>query len=163
VPILEAHSEGLQPSDPPSSANGEPASSMVQAGSRLSSRFSRYLTSLSTKPSQDPMLDYLESDTGTIPNTSTNHRRSGSNAIGQAGSSTSLAILAGNDGDGGHMEGNSYGYMEMLLEALAVMGRLGSALEVIAQRVSGEVHTLVETTLDEVEERCAACYEFDEI
>lgn len=43
--------------------------------------------------------------------------------------------------------------METLLESLAVLGRLGSALDNIAQRLSGEVFSLVETTLDEVEER----------
>ncbi len=50
-------------------------------------------------------------------------------------------------------EADSYAHMETVLEALAVLGRLGSALDTVAQRVPGEIHALVETTLDEVEER----------
>jgi hypothetical protein len=33
------------------------------------------------------------------------------------------------------------------------MGRLGQAIETIVQRVGQEMHILIETTLDEVEER----------
>lgn len=43
--------------------------------------------------------------------------------------------------------------METLLESLAVLGKLGTALDVIAQRLPGEIFTLFETTVDEVEER----------
>lgn len=50
-------------------------------------------------------------------------------------------------------EADSFAYMETLLESLAVLGKLGSALDNIAQRLPGEVFNLVETTLDEVEER----------
>ena len=50
-------------------------------------------------------------------------------------------------------EADSFTYMETLLESLAVLGRLGNALDNIAQRLPGEIFALVETTLDEVEER----------
>jgi len=50
-------------------------------------------------------------------------------------------------------EADSFAYMETLLESLAVLGKLGNALDSIAQRVPGEIFTLVETTLGEVEER----------
>jgi exocyst complex component 4 len=50
-------------------------------------------------------------------------------------------------------EADSFAYMETLLESLAVLGKLGNALDNIAQRVPGEVFILVETTLAEVEER----------
>lgn len=43
--------------------------------------------------------------------------------------------------------------METLLESLAVLGKLGSTLDNIAQRLPGEVFNLVETTINEVEER----------
>ena len=43
--------------------------------------------------------------------------------------------------------------METLLESLAVLGKLGTALDTIAQRLPSELFTLVESTLDEVEER----------
>jgi exocyst complex component 4 len=50
-------------------------------------------------------------------------------------------------------EADSFVYMESLLESLAVLGKLGSALDTIAQRLPGEIFSLVETTVDEVEER----------
>ena len=43
--------------------------------------------------------------------------------------------------------------METLLESLAVLGKLGSALDTVAQRLSQEIYALVESTLDEVSER----------
>lgn len=50
-------------------------------------------------------------------------------------------------------EADSFVYMETLLESLAVLGKLGTALDAIAQRLPGEIFTLFETTVDEVEER----------
>jgi exocyst complex component 4 len=50
-------------------------------------------------------------------------------------------------------EADSFTYMETLLESLAVLGKLGNALDNTAQRLPGEIFALVETTLDEVEER----------
>lgn len=50
-------------------------------------------------------------------------------------------------------EGDSFAYIETLLESLAVLGKLGSALDIVAQRLQGEIYSLVECTLDEVEER----------
>jgi exocyst complex component 4 len=43
--------------------------------------------------------------------------------------------------------------METLLESLSVLGKLGSGLDVVAQRVPSEIFALVEITLDEVSER----------
>lgn len=39
------------------------------------------------------------------------------------------------------------------MEALSVLGRLNPSLEGLAQRVSTEVHTMIQSTLDEVDER----------
>lgn len=50
-------------------------------------------------------------------------------------------------------EANSFAYMETLLESLAVLGKLGSALDNVAQRLPAEIFALVESTLDEVGER----------
>jgi exocyst complex component 4 len=103
------------------------------------------------------MLEYLETDLGDgpVPLTIT-HRRTASQTMGQSGSSHSLSsiITSGPNGDFANPEADSFGYIETLLEALAVLGRLGSALETLVQRVPGEIHGLVEATLDEVEERC---------
>jgi exocyst complex component 4 len=53
-------------------------------------------------------------------------------------------------------EADSYRYIEAVLEALFVLGKLTGALETVAQRVSTEIHHLIEATLDEVEERWVA-------
>ncbi|KAK0465001.1 exocyst complex component sec8 [Desarmillaria tabescens] len=50
-------------------------------------------------------------------------------------------------------ETDSFAYMETVLESLAVLSRLGSALDNVAQRVPNEIFALVETTLDEVSDR----------
>ena len=97
------------------------------------------------------MLDFLDADPGTVPNLSSIAR---SNTMAQAASSMSLASMAGVNADPPtNPEADSYAYMETLLEALASLGRLGSGLETLAQRMPGEIHTMVEVTLDEVEER----------
>ncbi|OCF43069.1 exocyst complex component 4 [Kwoniella heveanensis CBS 569] len=163
LPIIGPNNDVDLPPLPPStkislitspSPNGDAS---AVAGPGPSSRFSRYLNHLASKPSHDPMLDFTEADLGTTPAIPANsHSRVESNSIGQAGSHGSLASLisgSGHQNDGGNPEADSYAYMETLLEALASMGKLGAALDMVAQRVPGEIHALVETTLDEVEER----------
>ncbi|KAK4685429.1 exocyst complex component 4, partial [Tremellales sp. Uapishka_1] len=139
IPTIEPQSETAL-ENRPASINGN---GNAQAGPGPSSRFSRYLSTLAVKPSQDPALEYMGSDTG-----------SGVSRLGQAPSNGSLAsIMNGPSHDHGNPEADSYAYMEVLLESLAALGRLGSALDMVAQRVPTEIHTLVDTTLDEVEER----------
>ncbi|PWN29329.1 hypothetical protein BDZ90DRAFT_230216 [Jaminaea rosea] len=53
----------------------------------------------------------------------------------------------------GDPEADSFLYVEMLLEALARLGKLGVAMDVIHQRLPVEVHSLVETTIQEVDSR----------
>lgn len=127
------------------------------AGPGPSSRFSRYLAQLAVKPAQDPLFEYVDSDlTTAVPGSSLSRRRSAS-AMAQASSNISLVSLAvggaGHSAEGVNPEADSYAYMELLLEALAALGRLGAGLEITAQRVSSEVYALAETTLDEVEDR----------
>jgi exocyst complex component 4 len=50
-------------------------------------------------------------------------------------------------------ESDSFAYMETLLESLAVLGRLGNALDILAQRVPAEIYTLVESSVEEAAER----------
>ncbi|KAF8917620.1 Sec8 exocyst complex component-specific domain-containing protein [Mucidula mucida] len=50
-------------------------------------------------------------------------------------------------------EADSFSYLETILESLAVLGRLGSALDNVVQRVPIEVFSLVDTTLEEVSDR----------
>jgi len=103
------------------------------------------------------MLDFPDANLGSMPDSLfTSYRRSGSARTGQAASSASLASVVqvnGVSAEHANPEADSYMYMETLLEALATLGRLDSALETVAQRVPSEIHALVETTLDEVDER----------
>ncbi|ORY27686.1 Sec8 exocyst complex component-specific domain-domain-containing protein [Naematelia encephala] len=126
------------PSGTPTTANGE--ASLTFMGS--SSQFSRYLSALTVKPNREPMLDFLDT---TSPKPT----------MSQAPSNASLSGLATSvhTAEPSNPESESYSYMETLLEALATLGRLGPALENVIQRVSTEIHALVESTLDEVEER----------
>lgn len=50
-------------------------------------------------------------------------------------------------------EADSFSYLETLLESLAVLGKLGIALDTVTQKLPQEIFSLVETTLDEVAER----------
>jgi exocyst complex component 4 len=50
-------------------------------------------------------------------------------------------------------EADSFTYIETLLESLAILGKLGSALDSVMQRLQGEIFSLIESTVDEVEER----------
>ncbi|CAG8601119.1 15253_t:CDS:10 [Acaulospora colombiana] len=50
-------------------------------------------------------------------------------------------------------EADSFSYIETVLESLAILGQLGSSLEMITQRLPMELYSLVEATIDEVNER----------
>jgi exocyst complex component 4 len=101
----------------------------------------RYLNNLSLRPNESP---YDINDNGfargIIPSSS-------HSIFGVSNRATSLLSTTVNP------EADSFVYMEALLESLAVLGKLGSALDAIAQRLPAETFALFETTVDEVEER----------
>ncbi|KAF5323312.1 hypothetical protein D9611_005740 [Ephemerocybe angulata] len=103
-------------------------------------RLTRYLNGLALRPNEPPM-DI--SDAGTKQSRRTS----------MIGLHTSFTGNPSSLQTNGNPESDSFAYMETLLESLAVLGKLGSALDSISQRLPGEIHNLVETTLDEVEER----------
>lgn len=90
-------------------------------------------------------MDQLGSDLSAMPSqASMNHVRADSQHL-KNGTADADEIY--------NPEADSYRYIEAVLEALFVLGKLSGALETVAQRVSTEIHHLIETTLDEVEER----------
>ncbi|KAH0578249.1 hypothetical protein H2248_004027 [Termitomyces sp. 'cryptogamus'] len=95
------------------------------------SRHARFLSELAIKPNESP-IDLSDFGVGDSQPLSSN--------IASASSTN-------------NPEADSFAYMETLLESLAVLGKLGSALDNVAQRLPSEIFNLVETTLDEVEER----------
>jgi exocyst complex component 4 len=50
-------------------------------------------------------------------------------------------------------ETDSFTYIETLLESLSVLGKLGGGLDIVAQRLPGEIFSLVDSTVEEVSER----------
>jgi exocyst complex component 4 len=52
-----------------------------------------------------------------------------------------------------NIESNSFLYIEMILEALAVLGALGGALDSVNQRLGVEIFGLVESVIGDVHER----------
>ncbi|KAJ8509424.1 hypothetical protein ONZ45_g8399 [Pleurotus djamor] len=101
------------------------------------SRLKKYLNDLAIRPN-DPPLDINE------PNINTSRLSVASMATGH----NMLGALSTMN-----PESDSFMYMETLMEALAVLGKLGNALDNVTQRLSSELFTLVEATLDEVNER----------
>lgn len=91
------------------------------------------------------MIDQLGSDLSTLPSQA---------SIGSIGPDSQHDASGDTEsGEAQNPEADSYRYIEAVLEALFVLGKLTGALETVAQRVSTEIHHLIETTLDEVEER----------
>lgn len=103
----------------------------ISLNSHPSSKLQRYLTSLSLRPLHTPLLDEPMDE----------------------------AVDEDEQGADGqpppqkHVEADSFGYIEGLLESLACLGKLGFALDAVAQRAQMEVFNLVEATVDEVDER----------
>lgn len=128
---IEVESEAQRPGDPQLSPT-----SLSQR-----TRLARFLDNLELRPNEPPYdLNDTSQDRSFLNGTS----RSSLN-----NSSTAALYLSSNL----NPEADSFAYMETLLESLAVLGKLGNALDNIVQRLSGEIFALVETTLDEVEER----------
>ncbi|KAF7306760.1 Sec8 exocyst complex component specific domain-containing protein [Mycena indigotica] len=99
-------------------------------------RLTRFLNDLALRPN-DPPYDLNDPTFGS---------NSSETLVGRSSASIAAATAS-------NPESDSFSYIETLLEAFAVLGKLGSALDNIGQRLPSEVFTLVETTLDEVEER----------
>ena len=103
-------------------------------------RLKRFLDELATKPNESPK-DLKESE----------HQVSKTRSFSIA-SLSSLVSDSGRD-KAKNPESDSFSYLETVLESLAVLGKLGSALDVVCQRLPSEVYTLIDTTIDDVNER----------
>ncbi|KAL4241814.1 Exocyst complex component Sec8 [Abortiporus biennis] len=112
-------------------------------------RLHKYLDTLNMRPNEPPYdLDesnYRQSTTGMTSSTS----------LPLGISSTSPNPIPGLMAMDTHRnpEADSFTYIETLLESLALLGRLGNALDSVTQKLPQEIYGLVEATLDEVAER----------
>ncbi|KAF4573092.1 hypothetical protein EYR36_007602 [Pleurotus pulmonarius] len=120
--------------------NAPPPGTQTDAAAPAPSRMRRYLNDLAIRPN-DPPLDINEPNLRG-PRTSTSLSTI-SNLVPGAVSQSSQT----------NPEADSFIYMETVMESLAVLGKLGNALDNVAQRLPTEVYSLVEATLDEVSER----------
>ena len=111
-------------------------------------RLSRYLSNLGMR-SNDPSHD---------PNEPSLHNHGVSQDVSVLSSaSTSIGGVPGVSSQLGQTtvnpEADSFAYIEILLESLTVLGKLGNALDTVIQRLPSEIYAVVEATIDDVEER----------
>ncbi|KAG6890731.1 hypothetical protein C0992_013114 [Termitomyces sp. T32_za158] len=125
VPKIEFEEEGFKASIAKESTPASPLS--------RPSRQARFLSELALKPNEPP-IDLGDLSVGNSQSLSTNL--------------TAVSNVTANN-----PEADSFAYMETLLESLAILGKLGGAMDTIGQKLPGEIFSLVENTLDEVEER----------
>ncbi|KAF5384828.1 hypothetical protein D9615_001370 [Tricholomella constricta] len=109
------------------------ASTPTSPSFRLS-RQTRFLNDLAIKPNEPPI------DLSDL-------------SVRNSGQPSTSALTSMSSTTPHNPEADSFAYMETLIESLAVLGKLGNALDNVAQRLPSEIFNLVEATLDEVEER----------
>ncbi|EJD03693.1 uncharacterized protein FOMMEDRAFT_81678 [Fomitiporia mediterranea MF3/22] len=120
------------------------APSMSEESPSLSSsscppRLKKFLNDLATKPNES----LLETNEVEIKSSSIQAR---------SFSVASFSSLINRD-NVYNPERDSFSYLETLLESLAVLGKLGSALDIVSQRLPTEIYSLVDQTVDEIHER----------
>lgn len=114
----------------------------------LPDRYRYFLAELAVRPNDSP-LD--AEDHRLRHSASASSPTAAVGSINSFGSNSNLAGVAASQNKSPELD--SFAYMETLLESLAVLGKLGSALDAVAQRLPQEIYALVESTLDEVSER----------
>lgn len=119
----------------------------------------QYLKSLSIRPSFDPDLATDMPNLG-MPNAFANgdsNRDMNASIMIKSQSTDSNLISNGIEGADQYQdtspESDSFLYIEMLLESLARLGKLKLTQDIIHQRLTVELHQLVDSTIDEVDSR----------
>ncbi len=126
------------------SDDANPQTRPTGASKSSHSKLDEFLHDLALRPANENPSDVAESS---------NLLKSPSQTTNFSSSSVTLNRESTADAPPEHAESNSFKYIETLLESLAVLGRLGSGLDVVSQRAALEVYTLVESTIDDVRER----------
>ena len=113
-------------------------------------RLSKYLDDLNTRPN-DPPYDLNEHS---FRNSTGGGLTASSSVPGLGSFSTQNSISALDPlSSDQNPEADSFTYIETLLESLAILGKLGMALDVVAQKLPQEIYSLVDVTIEEVSER----------
>ncbi|SPO25575.1 related to SEC8 - protein transport protein [Ustilago trichophora] len=125
-------------------------------------QLTRFLQSLRSRPSFDPNLASDIPESALMTSTKSFSALTGELQSGGSSMDASGTDLSSNNSSTGgrygaefdaNPEADSFLYIEMLLESLSRLGKLGTALDIISQRLAMEVHQLVDTTIDEVDAR----------
>lgn len=118
-------------------------------------KLQRYLNDLTLRPSTSPLLDEpiddvagdaaRQEDLFAMPH--------GAGASLSAASGDNVGPATDTKESRGNPERDSFVFVEQLMESLGILGKLGWGLDAVSQRVQTEMFSLVEGTLEEVEER----------
>ncbi|KDQ19891.1 hypothetical protein BOTBODRAFT_142567 [Botryobasidium botryosum FD-172 SS1] len=125
--------------------NKQPAPLLASTPISSSPKLKRFLKDLAIRPNESPYD--LSSDADFSRSTSSHLRHTSTSSL------TSLSSLTQKTESTRNPESDSFAYMGMLLESLAVLGKLGPGLDAVSQRLPVEIHGLVDATIDEVGER----------
>ncbi|KNE97124.1 hypothetical protein PSTG_09550 [Puccinia striiformis f. sp. tritici PST-78] len=112
-----------------------------------------YLNDLMTQPQSNPLIE--EADLFLELSPSSLHSEVGNAEHSRRMSTSNSGISAAKKrkNQPTNPELDSFKYIESLIESFAVLGKLSLGLDTVLQRVPVEVYTLVESTLNEVDER----------
>jgi exocyst complex component 4 len=153
VPRVEFEDEPLSSNESAQHPNS-PSSPTTRTSHTQHSRLSRYLQDLSLRPNDPPgAVDDGGSGSGQGISGTPSYSNSAGPSAATSYSSLSNLANAGPNQNQRNPEADSFVYIETLLESLSVLGKLGGGLDIIAQRLPGEIFALVDGTVDEVSER----------
>lgn len=148
------------PSYASTAASATAGSTESSATSPESLQLTLFLQSLRSRPTFDPNLAADIPTSALMTSTKSFSALTGELRSGGADDTTTCTDLGGPRAGGRYgaefdqnPEADSFLYIEMLLESLARLGKLGTALDIISQRLAMEIHQLVDTTIDEVDAR----------
>ncbi|KAI9057726.1 hypothetical protein FKP32DRAFT_1607095 [Trametes sanguinea] len=145
---IEENQEDVEGSD--GASRRLSVSSPVSPTTPCKTKLAKFLDDLTLRPN-DPPFDVNDSNY--------RHSLSGSGLSGSAsgfglGSAAYSSLTSSSSASQArNPEADSFAYIEMLLESLAALGKLGTGLDIVAQKLPGEIFSLIEVTIEEVSER----------
>ncbi|KAA1089339.1 hypothetical protein PGT21_014354 [Puccinia graminis f. sp. tritici] len=110
-----------------------------------------YLNDLMTQPQSNPLVE--EADLFLELSSTSLHSELGTEDVRRMSTTASGVTAKKRRNQSANPELDSFKYIESLIESFAVLGKLSLGLDTVLQRVPVEVYTLVESTLNEVDER----------
>ncbi|KAL5639427.1 hypothetical protein ACGC1H_006810 [Rhizoctonia solani] len=111
----------------------------------------KYLTDLKMRPATDVSFSVTDDPRQSVVDSTPSRTHSRNPSLSAHPTSVANPTTTVKTPD--NIESDSFLYIEMLLEALAVLGALGGALDAVNQRLGIEIFTLVEGVISDVHER----------